>query len=62
MTKSQDPSQKQIQAGGFFMAAGTLIGAIGGGFMGQPSAGMLLGLIGGGVIALVLWLRDRTTP
>jgi hypothetical protein len=46
-------------AGGFLMAAGTLVGAIGGAFYGQSSLGFLLGLGLGAVAAIVIWLRER---
>lgn len=46
-------------AGGIFIALGTIIGVIGGGFLGQPSIGFLVGLALGGLIALIIWLRER---
>lgn len=46
-------------AGGFFIAIFPVIGAIIGGFMGQPSAGLLVGLALGILIALAIWLVDR---
>jgi hypothetical protein len=53
-----NPSRAPM-AGGFLMAAGTLIGAIGGAFLGQPSLGFVLGLALGGVAALAIWWRGR---
>lgn len=46
-------------AGGFFIAIFPVIGAIIGGFMGQPSAGLLAGLALGILIAVAIWLVDR---
>lgn len=46
-------------AGGFFIAAGMLGGAIVGVFMGQPSVGMIGGLGFGIVVAVAIWAIDR---
>lgn len=53
-----DPSQGR-NAGGVFIALGTIAGAVIGAILGQASAGFLLGLGGGVLIALLLWLKDR---
>ena len=37
-----------------------LAGAIGGGLLGQPSIGLLAGAGAGIIIALLLWLRERS--
>ncbi|CAN5249621.1 hypothetical protein BH10PSE12_BH10PSE12_04710 [soil metagenome] len=44
---------------GAIIAFLVLFGAIGGGFMGQPSIGLLAGFSLGVAIAIVLWLRER---
>lgn len=60
MTNSPDPKSSSTKsAGGFFLAIGCLIGAVGGGFLGQPSAGFLVGLVAGGLIAVAIWYFDR---
>lgn len=41
------------------LALAIMVGTIGGGLMGQPSAGLLVGVGVGLLIALLLWLRDR---
>ncbi len=51
--------QPSSRAGGFLIAAGILIGAVGGGLLGQPSIGLLAGAAVGTAVALALWLRDR---
>ena len=45
--------------GGVFIAVGAIVGAIGGGLMGQPSAGLLAGLALGAVVALLIWWQGR---
>ncbi len=49
---------KSTVAGGIFIAFGMLIGAIGGIYMGQPSAGMVIGFASGTVIAVLVWAID----
>ena len=53
------PSRKAPQAGGFLVAAGLLVGTLGGVAAGQPSAGFLIGLGAGLALALFIWWRDR---
>ncbi|MAC10930.1 MAG: hypothetical protein CMN74_01595 [Sphingorhabdus sp.] len=55
-----NPPSKNPVAGGFFIAAGLLIGAIIGIFRGQSSLYMIGGLLIGGAIALAIWLVDRS--
>lgn len=55
---SSDGPQNR-SGGGVFMAIGAIVGAIGGGLMGQPSAGLLAGLALGGLVALVIWWQGR---
>ena len=55
---SGDRSQNR-SGGGVFIAIGAIVGAIGGGLMGQPSAGMLAGLALGALAALLIWWRGR---
>jgi hypothetical protein len=50
---------KTSSAGGFFIAALTMIGVIAGGFLGQPSIGLLAGLGLGTAIAILIWWRER---
>tara|TARA_R110000824_G_scaffold110723_1_gene258888 strand:+ start:385 stop:588 length:204 start_codon:yes stop_codon:yes gene_type:complete len=45
--------------GGVFIAIGAIVGAIAGGFLGQPSAGLLAGLALGALAALLIWWRGR---
>lgn len=52
-------SSNSAPAGGFLIAAGVLIGALGGVVVGEPSAGFLIGLVVGIAAALLLWWRDR---
>lgn len=60
MTDDQNPkSSTNKNAGGFFLAAGCVIGAVGGGLLGQPSIGFLAGLIIGALIAIAIWYFDR---
>lgn len=46
-------------ASGAIIAALVLVGAVGGAFLGQPSAGILGGAGLGVVLAVLLWLRER---
>ncbi len=60
MTDGQDPnSRTNKSAGGVFVAAGCIVGAIGGGLLGQPSIGFLAGLVAGALIATAIWYFDR---
>lgn len=57
--KDQGPRETR-NAGGVFIAAGTILGAVLGGlFFNQPSAGLLAGLAAGIILALLLWWRER---
>jgi hypothetical protein len=47
------------RAGGFIIAASTLVGACVGVALGQPSIGVIGGTGLGSGLALLLWLRDR---
>lgn len=44
---------------GAIIALLIMVGTIGGGLMGQPSAGLLAGAAAGALVALLLWLRER---
>ena len=55
---SSNPQSPRL-AGGFFMAAGMLGGAIIGLVYRQGPLGMVLGLGLGTVVALIIWLIDR---
>ncbi len=60
MAESSDPQRgSNKSAGGFFIAAGCVAGAIIGGFLGQPSIGFLVGLASGAAIAVAVWYFDR---
>jgi len=54
---SKNSSDKN--AGGFFLAAGCIVGVIVGSLLGQPSIGFLGGLAAGGLIAIAVWYFDR---
>ena len=54
-----EPTSSFSRGGGIFIAFLTLAGAIGGGYLGQPSIGLLAGLACGGALATLLWLFDR---
>ncbi len=47
------------QGGGFLIAAGVLVGAVGGIIAGESSAGFVVGLAVGIAAALLLWRRDK---
>lgn len=51
--------RKPPTGAGAIIAFLVLAGAIGGGFLGQPSIGLLAGLGLGIAIAIILWLRER---
>ncbi|QTD57944.1 hypothetical protein [Parasphingorhabdus cellanae] len=60
MTDGQKPTNgANKNAGGFFLAAGCIIGTVGGGLLGQPSIGLLGGLAAGALIAIAIWYFDR---
>jgi hypothetical protein len=51
--------RKNPTGAGAIIALLIMVGTIGGGLMGQPSAGLLAGTAAGILIALLLWLRER---
>ncbi|GAB5487118.1 MAG: hypothetical protein Pars2KO_06880 [Parasphingorhabdus sp.] len=55
---SRDPSESRT-AGGFYIAVGTVAGAIVGALLGQASIGFLAGLALGSLLALIIWLKER---
>jgi hypothetical protein len=63
MTQSSDNRPEQLpgkgMAGGFFIAAGLLVGAIIGIIYDQPSIGMVAGFGLGSIVAVIIWLLDR---
>jgi hypothetical protein len=63
MTGSQNNHPEQLpgkgMAGGFFIAAGLVIGAIIGIIYDQPSIGMVAGFGVGLITAIAIWLLDR---
>lgn len=54
-----DPVKQPRFGGGILIALSTLIGAVAGVALGQPSIGMLAGIAAGAALALLLWVRDR---
>lgn len=54
-----DQNTKASRAGGAIIAATTLVGALAGAWLGQPSLGVVAGFGTGAIIALLLYLRDR---
>ncbi len=60
MTNGEEPAERSNKsAGGFFLAAGCIIGVIAGGLLGQPSIGFLGGLAAGAFVATAIWYFDR---
>jgi hypothetical protein len=62
MTNSEpntDSAKSNSLAGGFFVAAGMLGGAIAGIYFDQPSIGMVSGLGFGILVAIAIWVIDR---
>jgi hypothetical protein len=53
-------SPRKPNAGGIFLFACLIIGSLAGLAMGEPSAGMIGGFAVGVIIALIIWLRDRS--
>lgn len=49
---------RESRGGGVFIALGAIVGTIGGGLLGQPSAGLLVGLAGGIGLHGLLWYLD----
>lgn len=56
---SEPRKGRTSSGGGVFIALLTIGGAIGGGYMGQPSIGMLSGFGLGCAIAIALWWKQR---
>lgn len=52
-------TQRSPTAGGFPIAAGAILGTIGGLVARQPTIGFLIGLAIGIAIAVAIWLRGR---
>jgi len=48
------------QAGGFFLAACIIGGTVAGAILHQPSLGFLIGLGGGILLAILIWVIDRS--
>lgn len=57
--RSSSVSTPSRNAGGVFIALGGILGAVLGGFLGQPSIGLLVGLGLGVAIAFAIWLIER---
>ncbi|MDX3910367.1 MAG: hypothetical protein QHC67_11165 [Sphingobium sp.] len=53
------PKKTNPTGAGAIIALLALVGAIGGGALGQPSIGLLGGIGVGVIIAVLLWLRER---
>jgi len=58
-SNSSSDGPQNRNGGGVFIAIGAIVGAIGGGLMGQPSAGLLAGLGLGALMALLVWWQGR---
>jgi hypothetical protein len=56
---NMDSQKTNSLAGGFFVAAGMVGGAIAGIYFDQPSVGMVSGLGFGILIAIAIWVIDR---
>lgn len=56
---TQPADKTSSTAGGFFIAALTIVGTVTGGLMGQPSIGLLAGLGLGTVISILIWWKER---
>lgn len=57
--KGSDNKGSDKNAGGFFLAAGCIVGVVVGSLLGQPSIGFLGGLAAGALIAIGVWFFDR---
>ncbi|MBB5686020.1 hypothetical protein [Sphingobium boeckii] len=57
---SQNPGPKSPMAGGIAIAILSVAGVIIGSMQGQPSLGLVGGFAAGTVVALAVWLLDRT--
>ena len=57
-SSSREKTGRQARGGGVFIALGTIVGTIGGGLLGQPSAGLLIGLVSGIGVHGLLWYLD----
>lgn len=55
-----DVQRTPRRAGGAIIAASIIMGVVGGIILGQPSIGFLAGAAIGTLIAVLLWLRDRS--
>jgi hypothetical protein len=53
------PAPRKPLSAGIALAILPIAGAVGGGFLGQPSAGLLAGIAAGIAIALLFWWIDR---
>jgi hypothetical protein len=51
---------KNSQAGGFVLAACIIGGTVAGAILRQPSLGFLIGLGAGMLLAVVIWVIDRS--
>lgn len=52
-------ARRNSNAGGVFVAGGSLLGTGVGSAFGVPTFGLLVGLAAGLLLALVIWLLDR---
>jgi len=52
-------ARRNTRAGGFFLVAAILIGAVLGGMRSDPIGGMLIGTALGSAAAVIVWLVDR---
>ncbi|WP_375426832.1 hypothetical protein [uncultured Sphingomonas sp.] len=53
------PRSRPSAAGGVLVAIGTILGAVIGVSLQQPTLGIIIGVAIGAALAVVIWLRDR---
>ncbi|NML06004.1 hypothetical protein [Sphingomonas sp. G-3-2-10] len=59
MTHPNASEPKTPMAGGFLLAAGMILGVIGGAIANQVTIGFLVGFGAGLIAAVGIWLKDR---
>ncbi|CAA9497032.1 MAG: hypothetical protein AVDCRST_MAG91-849 [uncultured Sphingomonadaceae bacterium] len=52
-------ARRNSNAGGVFVAGGSILGAAVGSLFGMSTFGLLVGLATGVIVALLIWLRNR---
>lgn len=59
VSRTSSDTSENHNAGGVFIAIGTVAGAVIGALLGQPSIGFLTGFALGSIAALLIWLKER---